>query len=156
MRILQGSKIATQAAQLPLEIVESERHCSPQQIAGINDLPVVLSAAETLRICGKGNTGKTGGPKKQPLPILCIEFIMNLCACVSQVYIIALMSYLPSCMIHLPGILKKSGDFHEDFAPRPAVPGSVPRWNPSQRLLQFVAPQKFGCRDDVDFGLRFK
>lgn len=82
--------------------------------------------------------------------------VMNLCACVSQVYIIALMSYLPSCMIHLPGILKKSPDFQEDFAPRPAVPGSVPRWNPSQRLLQFVAPQKFGCRDDVDFGLRFK
>lgn len=78
VRILQGSKIATQAAQLPLEIVESERHCSPQQIAGINDLPVVLSAAETLRICGKGNTGKTGGPKKQPLPILCIEFISSM------------------------------------------------------------------------------
>ena len=119
MRILQGSKIATQAAQLPLETAESERHCSPQQIAGINDLPVVLSAAETLRICGKGNTGKTGGPKKATFAhfMYWIHFInvMNLCVCVPSLYhsINVISSILHDLLIKHPIICLESWKSHE-------------------------------------------
>ena len=169
MRMLQGCKIAThKAAPLPLEIVESERptNCWDQRLAG------GLICRRDVQDLRQRKHGENWWPNKATFThfMYFINFInvMNLCMCVSvsQVYIISLIYFniifpiLHDLLIehhstsngfckessNLPIICLESSHitrFPEDFPTQGSRSASPPRWNPSQRLLQFEAPQLF-------------